>query len=397
MVTGPHRDPFPVDQRRQVVGMDVGQRERDGPPVQLGIARPIERDAGDILQPLHRVIDQRALVGAHRVHAEAVEVIDRGPEPNAFSNAGSPGLELPGQVVPAGFVELDPLDHVPAAKEGRHRFEQGPSGPEHANSGRPAHLMAAEGIEVHAQFPDVDWHVRHRLRAVDQDERASSVRRLHDRLDRVDCPQRVRLMRDRQQADALELALQVVELQQSLVVDAEKLEGGANLAGEQLPGDEIAVVLHLGEQDPVAGVNVRAAPAVANEVDGLGRVAGEDHFLGRGGVDEARHPLPRRLVGRRGFLADRIDAAMRIGVVAAVVVIHRVDHRSGFLRRGGTVQVNQWAPVNPPGEDGEVVANLLDVEGPCFDHAGWASFIRSATVTDSSVEVIVPCSRSQKA
>ena len=92
--------------------------------------------------------------------------------------------------------------------------------------------MAAEGVEVHAQVPDVDRHVRYRLGAVDQDERAGSVRRLHDRLDRVDRPQRVRLMRDRQQPDALELARQVVELQQALVVDAEKLERGPNLARE---------------------------------------------------------------------------------------------------------------------------------------------------------------------
>src|SRR5216683_3412255 len=88
---------------------------------------------------------------------------------------------------------------------------------------------------------------------------------------------------------------------------------------------------------------------------------------------------------------------MRIGVVAPVVVIHGVDHRRRLLRGGGTVQVDQWLAVDPAGKDGEVLAYFLDVERAGLDHAGWASFIRSATVTDSSVEVIVPCSRSQKA
>src|SRR2546430_1508610 len=88
---------------------------------------------------------------------------------------------------------------------------------------------------------------------------------------------------------------------------------------------------------------------------------------------------------------------MRIGVVAAGVGIPPVDQRSGGLCRGGAVEGDPHAGVNPPREDRKVVAHLLDVERPRLDHAGWASFIRSATVTDSSVEVIVPCNRSQKA
>src|ERR1700730_6333910 len=88
---------------------------------------------------------------------------------------------------------------------------------------------------------------------------------------------------------------------------------------------------------------------------------------------------------------------MRIGVVATVVVIHRVDYCGRFLRGGRTVEVDQGLAVDPAGQNGKVLANLLDVERPGLDHAGWASFIRSATVTDSRVEVIVPCRRSQKA
>ena len=50
----------------------------------------------------------------------------------------------------------------------------------------------------------------------------------------------------------------------------------APLRGQELPGDEVRVVLHHAEDDQVPLADIAAAPGLGDEVDRLGRVADED-------------------------------------------------------------------------------------------------------------------------
>ena len=113
--------------------------------------------------------------------------------------------------------------------------------------------------------------------------------------------------------------LEAVLVEAALLVEGHELEVGVLLLGEQLPGHEVGVVLHLGEHDRVRPADVPAAPGVGDEVDGLGRVADEDDLARVGRVDEGRDRDARILVGRGRLLADRVDAAMDVGAVARVV------------------------------------------------------------------------------
>src|SRR5439155_24319128 len=61
------------------------------------------------------------------------------------------------------------------------------------------------------------------------------------------------------------------------------------------------------------------------------------------------------------------------------------------------IQVDERFAVHAPSQDGEVRPRGLGGQRPGLNHAGWPSFIRSATETDSSVDVMVPCSCSQNA
>ena len=81
--------------------------------------------------------------------------------------------------------------------------------------------------------------------------------------------------------------LEDVEAEDAVVGDRDELEVAVLLLGEELPRDEVRVVLHLGEHDRVAAADVPAAPRVGDEVDRLGRVAGEDDLVRVRGVDEA--------------------------------------------------------------------------------------------------------------
>ncbi len=84
--------------------------------------------------------------------------------------------------------------------------------------------------------------------------------------------------------------LEHVEPEDPLVGDRDELEVAVLLLDEELPRDEVRVVLHLGQDDLVAAGDVAAAPRVGHEVDRLGRVAGEDDLVAVGGVDEAARP-----------------------------------------------------------------------------------------------------------
>ena len=105
-------------------------------------------------------------------------------------------------------------------------------------------------------------------------------------------------------------------------------------------------MLHLGQDDGVAAADVPPAPRVGDEVDRLGRVAGEDDLVAVGRVDEPGDLGPRPLVCGRRLLADRVDAAMDVGVVLAVVVVDGIDDDARLLARRRRVEVDQRVPVD---------------------------------------------------
>ena len=247
---------------------------------------------------LERVRDELALVLAHAVHPQLAQVVGGDAEADRGGDVRRAGLELPGDVVELGPAQLDLADHVAAGHERRHRVEQLAAAPQDAGAGRAQHLVAGEDVEVGAQLLHVDRQVRHRLGAVDEDERAGGVGHLDHLADRVDRAQRVR---DVGEGDELRVEpqehLEDVEAEDPVVGDRDELQVAVHLLGQDLPRDEVRVVLHLGEDDRVALAQVAAAPAVGDEVDRLGRVAGPDDLAVRRRVDEAGRPgrgRPRR-------------------------------------------------------------------------------------------------------
>jgi cysteine desulfurase/selenocysteine lyase len=81
-----------------------------------------------------------------------------------------------------------------------------------------------------------------------------------------------------------------------------------------LPGHQVGVVLHLGDEDLVTGSCLHR---VCDQVDRLGGVLGE-HHLADVGADERRDLGPSALVDVGGFLAQQVGAAVRGAVVPLV-------------------------------------------------------------------------------
>ena len=200
------------------------------------------------------------LVGADRVHADCLDVVDRGAEADGLDDGRRAGLELPRQVVRGEAVEADVADHLAAAEERRHRVEQLVAGPQRADPGRAEHLVRREGDEVGVPRLHVGRDVRHELARVDEDERAVRVRGVGERTDVVDRAEHVRHRADGEERGAVEQRVEVREVEAEVGGERDPAQLDAAFGGEHLPRNDVGVVLHVREHDRVAGLQVGRAP-----------------------------------------------------------------------------------------------------------------------------------------
>ncbi len=254
--------------------------------------------------------------------------------------------------------------------KGRHPLEQLGATPENADACRAAQLVRGEGEEVAAECRDVDAPVRSSLRRVDDHDRALLVRPGGERLDRVDRPQRVRDEGGRDDLDAALLFdhFERIELQLAAAVDGDRAELRAGTLCDLLPGNEVRVVLELGRDNDVAGIETVEPPGVGDKVQRLGRAAREDNLARGSGVDEGAYLLARALEALGRQLGEQVDAAVDVCVRGLVELAQRVEHLPRLLRAHRGVEVGERLAVEAMLEDREVRAELARVElGLCCD------------------------------
>ncbi len=109
----------------------------------------------------------------------------------------------------------------------------------------------------------------------------------------------------------------------------------------------------------VALLEVLHPPAVCHEVDGLASIARVHHLAVVCGVDEGGDLLAGLLVGRGGKSGEVVHASVHVGIVAFVVVVHRIEHHRGLLRGGGVVEVDQVLAIHLLVQNREVLAQCL--------------------------------------
>ena len=319
-------------------GCALVEHEADDAGVNLRIVRAQPPHAGDLAERLPGVLEQEALVLAHVLHAQRLQVVDGGAQANRLGDGRRAGLELGGYRVPLRLLEGDPNDHAAAGHEGRHRLQQLAVRPEGADAGRarascgptapgsrspaaarppacaaptaprrpapgrrlrgPAATISVTGLMVPSAL--LTWAMASSFgpwaslsRRSSRSRRPSSVMATYSRrapTSRVSCCQ-----------------------------------------GTMLAWCSSWVV-----SDQVAGLHVGAAPAVGHQVDRLGGVAHEDDLtLGRC-ADEGGHLAPRGLEAVGRVLAQLVDAAVHVGVVVRVGV--------GDARRSRPAASVRWRP-----------------------------------------------------
>ncbi len=174
--------------------------------------------------------------------------------------------------------------------------------------------------------------------------------RLDHRLDRVDRPQRVGdLGQGYELRSRREQCVEGVELQITLFGDREGPQVRSSLQAELLPGDEVGMVLQLGDQHFVAATDVLAAERLGQEVGRLGGPADEDDLLGPSGVEEPARRFAGLLIGRGGAVAQGVGAPVDVRVVGLVVPDDGVDHRPGLFGCSRRCRGRPAACRAPPG------------------------------------------------
>ena len=326
-----------------------GSGPDDGDPRNLR-----EQPLGPLAQPL--------FVGGDRLHAEGVEVVGGRGQPDRAGDVRRAGFELGRGVGVGGPFDPHAADHLAAALVRRELLQQFLPPPEDADPGGAVHLVAGHGVEVAAQFPHFDAQVRGRLRPVHHHERAVLPRRLRHLPHRVHRPQRVRDMHQRNDLHARgQAAAEVVEVEFAGVGDGNRRDPGADRFGHHLPGHDVGVVLHLGDQHLVTLAQRVAPQTGGREVQPLGGAPQEDDLLRGLRGKEGGHPRPRLLVLPGGPFRQDMDPAVDVRVAGLVHPVHGVEDRPGLLGARGVVQVGDRLPPRLLAQDREVAADPLEV------------------------------------
>ena len=351
-----------VGEGDDVVGVGFGDGEADEAGAGLAGFGTEDADAGEFGEGGAGEFAEAVVVGADRGASEGVEVVEGGVEADGVGDVGGAGFVALGGGFPGGAFVGDVDDDAAAGLVGGHRIQKLATSVEDADAGGAGHLVSAEGHEVAADGLDVDRLVSDGLRGVDEREGADGAGFGAEGGGVVEDAEGVGEV-----GEGEELHLRGEELIESVEVEAEfgvgaedgdVFEGGAGAEGELLPRDEVGVVLHLGGEDDVAGLEVGVAPGSGDEVDGLGGAAGEDDLGGVGGVDEFGGAGAGGFIAVGGAHGERVESAVDVGVVAFVVAGDGVDHRARFLRGGSVVEIDEGLAADVLVEDGEIDAEV---------------------------------------
>ena len=95
----------------------------------------------DGLEPFEQVAGELSFPGLNRLQTDGLQIANRGPHAHCFADGWGAGLKFVGQARPAAVVQVDVLNHLAAAEEGRHRLKQRLFAPEKSNAGRATELV----------------------------------------------------------------------------------------------------------------------------------------------------------------------------------------------------------------------------------------------------------------
>ncbi len=96
------------------------------------------------------------------------QVIHRRAKTNRLGDRRCAGFEFVRELVGGERAQVDALDHIAAAQEGRHGFQQLLAPVQRADTGWTAHLVRGKSQKIHIQILHIHREMRHRLGPIHQ-------------------------------------------------------------------------------------------------------------------------------------------------------------------------------------------------------------------------------------
>ena len=207
--------------------------------------------------------------------------------------------------------------------------------------------MAGASKKIAFQPLYIHRSVGNRLGAIDHHHRTGRVRETGKLADRIDRPQCVGDVGQRNDTGPFRQQFRkCIGQQLTCIIHGSHPKGGAGLVTQQLPGHDIRVVLHRTDQNLVSAFHARPPVTLGHQIDRFGGTAGENYLCRGRSIDQRPDLLAGAIEAVAGTLAEPVYAAVHIGIVVMVELSHRVDHASGFLGGGAVIEVYQRVPVN---------------------------------------------------
>src|SRR5271155_323843 len=319
MRSGPDRDARPIDQGRDVMSVRAFHRERDDGTLSLRGTDDAHRvDRG---QKFVRVSAKRRLMRADARSPDPLHVIERRPEPDRLHDRRGAGFEAMGRSVVGDGLPGHFLDHLAAALVWRQRFEKFALAVEYADSCWPVDLVPGENVEVGVEFAHVDIEMDRALRTVNDHGNAALMSEPDHILDRRRCPEDIGHLRYRDDLRAIaQRAFERLERKGAVIGDVDPTQDRALALAMEVPRHDVGVMLHHAQHDLIARADASETKAGGDEIDRLGRRAGENDLVVRSGVDEPPHRFPGRLISLGRRVGEIMQSAMHIRVFVLVGV-----------------------------------------------------------------------------
>ena len=130
---------------------------------------------------------------------------------------------------------------------------------------------------------------------------------------------------------------------------------------QEVPRNDVGMVLHDAQDDLVPGNHARRGPGIGDQVYSLGRSGREENLvLMRGTQKPAYHP-PHALVVLGCQIGQEVQSAVDVRILVRVGARNGVDHDLRLLRRGAVVEIDQGLAVDPAREYREISPDSLYV------------------------------------
>ena len=226
--------------------------------------------------------------------------------------------------------------------------------------------MAAENEEIAVEVLYVDGEMRGTLRTVDHHRHTVFMGYVDELLHGIDRAEHVAHLRHAHHFRVLvEESLVGFNIKHASIRHRNDAQTDAALTGLQLPGHDVAMMLHDGDNDLVAHLHKFIAEGTGHKVESLGGATGEDYLAGSAGVDEAAHSLAGLLMQFCGLHAEVMDTTVHIGIGVDILVAHGVEHTQRLLRSGGIVKIDERLAVDLTAQDREIGPDVLNIVS-CF-------------------------------